>query len=245
MEGQSGADNGGAVNAQDKNESNKRYITGGRKRSENNVSRDFSNRNDGSMPAFFAAAMANDTPVRQVDRSRRWKIVGITATIVILVGIIIFAIINIFKDQVGSGVSEDAFRGMIDYRDEMNCETTYNYQGKERKFSIVANDGWKNAVIKGVPVNGSIVDLTIYEGDVYIWRYDNYDGEKRNMNHYDSQIFTWEDFETYQNYSIHNSLMSIGYGSNRTIKCKTVDSSVFKKPDEKLFNDQRSQSEGQ
>lgn len=246
MEGQSGADNGGAVNAQDKNESNKRYITGGRKRSENNVSRDFSNRNDGSMPAFFAAAMANDTPVRQVDRSRMWRIVGIGTAIVVLVGIIIFAIINIFRERVGGTVSEEAFRGMIDYHDEMNCETTYYYQGEERKFSIAANDGWKNVVIKGVPVDNVVVDLTVYNDDIYIWRYDAYDSNNRKMNHVDSIILTKEYFEHYYNYDLENNLRVLGASNDeRAIKCKTLDASVLKKPDEKLFVDHRSTIERQ
>lgn len=240
MDGQSGANTNGADNAQDKNESNKRYITGGRRRSEGNVSRDFSAQNTEQVPRFFAAAMQNNAPARTVDRSKLWKILGIVAAIAVLVVIIVIAIVNIFNRSIGNKLSEKEFRDRIYYRDEMNCEATYYNLGKERKFSIVANDGWKNAEIKGVLLDDVLVDITIYDDDVYVWRFDSYDNENRKMNHSDSVIYKYEDFEVIKNYDIRNKLSSLGNGiKDREIRCKTLDDYVFKKPDDNLFNDQR------
>ena len=241
MDGQSGANENSAKNAQDKNESSKRYITGGRKRSENNSSRDYSAQNNAAVPQFFAAAMANDAPARAENSKRIWPKLGIIAIIIVLLVVIIFAIVNIFNRSIGNSVSGEDFRSMIKFRDEMNCETTYYNLGQKRTFSIIADDGWKNAEIKGVLMDDIIVDLTIYNGDVYVWRYDAYDSESRKMNHYDSVIYSLEDFESYQNYNIRNRLRDLGAeDKERTIKCKTVDNSVFKAPDENLFNDKRS-----
>ena len=240
MDGQSGANTNGADNAQDKNESNKRYITGGRRRSEGNASRDFSVQNTEQMPQFFAAAMQNNAPARTIDRSKLWKKLGIIAAILVLVVIIVVAIINIFNRSIGSSISGKEFGDRIYYRDEMNCETTYYNLGEERKFSIIANDGWKNAEIKGVLLNDIVVDLTIYEGDVYVWRFDGYDNKDRKMNHQDSVIYGLEDFETLNSYNIRNELRSLGNSvKEREIRCKSLDDYVFKKPDDNLFNDQR------
>lgn len=240
MDGQSGANENSAKNAQDKNESSKRYITGGRKRSENNSSRNYSAQNNAAVPQFFAAAMANDAPARAENSKRIWPKLGIIATIVVLLAIIVIAVANIFNRSVGSTMSKEDYQGMVYFRDEMNCEVSYRSFEEEKKFSIVADDGWKNAIIKGVTINDVVVDLTIYNGDVYLWRYDDYNKSDRKMNHRDSLIYTFEDFEKYQNYNIRSRLRSLGSSDpNMAIRCKTLDSSVFRAPDEKLFNDQR------
>lgn len=240
MDGQSGANTNGANNAQDKNESNKRYITGGRRRSESNNSRDFSAQNAGQMPQFFAAAMQNNAPARTVDRSKLWRILSVIATIVVLIIIIIAAVVNIFNRNIGNKVSEKEFKDRIYYHDEMNCEASYYNLGEERKFSIIANDGWKNVEIRGVLLDDVLVDITVYDGDVYVWRFDSYDNKDRKMNHQDSVIYGLEDFQTIKNYDIRSQLRSLGDGiKDRDLRCKTLEDYVFKKPDESLFYDQR------